>query len=36
MREKFPVSLEENMEILKLEKMISHMEVDLSYHQSQT
>lgn len=36
MIEKFSVSLEENMEILELERMISHMEVDLSYHQSQT
>jgi len=36
MIEKTSVSIEENMEILELERMISHMEVDMSYHQSQT
>ena len=30
------IPLDENMEILDLERVISHMEVDLSYHQSQT
>ena len=28
--------LDENLEILDLERVISHMEVDMSYHQSQT
>ena len=36
MIEKFPTSFDESMEILELERVISHMEVDLSYHQSQT
>ena len=30
------IPLDENMEMLDLERVISHMEVDLSYHQSQT
>ena len=36
MIERMPVSIEDKMEILELERVISHMEVDLSYHQSQT
>ena len=30
------IPLDENMDMLDLERVISHMEVDLSYHQSQT